>query len=525
MLTAPRGRSTGRGLVALAVGSMVLTGPVGLALAQNAVDPATEAGLSGTLPRPPAADPFDIPTDFPDVAPPETAEDVAAADLTDTPAGGGEAPLPNPSLTFEVSTGVRNDGDNTFSSTGLGLTYLTRTRTQSLELSLGTDITVGADENRTFFPDVNLAYSRDTGVLLLGLTGSFQIREVDGNDGDLVFDTSDLVVDNDGTVTTTNLGLSADIARRAPIGLELNGSYRLREFQDVNDPALNDVETLTLGGAVRLTMSPTLAFRLTGTQTTTDGGGARNTEETRDAYGVRVSWQASPILAVDAGLSQSQSSTDRDQIIPVLDGAGNVIGLVSTGARETIEQRGLVGDVALTWDRPNGTIGLTAEREQTVNGDIDRIGLSRELALAGGGDLRLGLGLTNFDGSDAAVTGNIAYSQPLPGDQRFTATLARTANVDGNDQNVVRTRGELGYSRPLTALSEISFTAGLSRIDVLEGPEDDRSSTTAGVNYTHQITRDWGLNAGYRGTFNRSGAGDDDQNLFLNISRTFTFRP
>ena len=469
---------------------------------------------------------------FPETIQPATRVDarLAGPAAARSVATGPQAPPAGPVLTFDVGFGlVLEDGDLS-NRNSFGFSYRSETREQLLELNLGTAFDVDADgiDTDDTFPDANLAYVRDTGVLLLRLSAAYSVADVNGTipGADFAFDESDIVRD-DGTRSTTQLGFGFDANRRGAVGLEFDSTYQARDYSDTADPDLTDTENLTYQGALRLTLGPTLSFRLTALRSDIEKGGDTDIDEVETAYGTRMTWQARPGTRVDLSLARSRVETDEDETVPVFDPAtGEIVDLVSTGTRLSTERTGLVGDLSLTRQLSNGTAGLSLGRELSANGDIDRLSVSRRLGLAGGGDLRLSFGVVSFEGSDSFPTADLRYSQPLPLGE-LTASLQSDGFVDNDNQNVTRTRATLGYGRPLTPLSDLSVSVGVVSIDVVDGFEDDTVAADLLLGYSRQLDRNWSFNLGYQGTVSREDGGDDDNDstVFVNLNRSFAIRP
>ena len=456
---------------------------------------------------------------FPDPAPPRTELQGPAGTPGPAPVGGGTVPS-GIELTFDVGAGLRSDEDGLALRNTLNFGFTSRTREQLLTLNLGTAIDIDEDgvDTEDTFPDVDLSYVRDTGVLLLSLSASYAVSEIDGRipDADVEFDETDLIRDT-GTRETTALAFGFETGRRDPIGLEGGVSYRERTFRGTSDTDLTDTRTRRMFGAVRLTPAPTLTFRLTGARTETEDGGVIDSRESTRSYGGQVVWQATPITDLDFTLARTRVETTRDT---VLNG-------VVTDQSETEVEKGLESVLSLTRARPNGTVGVRLGRTLTSNGTIDRLSASRALTLARGGEVSLSLGAVRFEGSSSFATINARYTQPLARGQTISASVQRDGFIDNDDQNVLRTRATLGYGRPLSPLSDLSVSVGLAAIEVVDGIDPDAVGGTLNLGYRRTLDRDWTLAAGYEGSYSREdGAdGDSDSTVFVNISRRFTFRP
>ena len=502
-------------------------------------DAATPTGipsLPATLtpaPEPPARPTDTVPPEVVDIDPiaepdvfPETVDPVSelqtVSPSTDprVPVGRGAgnreartSPPPGPQLLLDLGTGLRFDSDDGLALRNtLALTFVSQTREQLLELSVGAAVDVDSDGIKAdnVFPDTRLAYARDTGVLLLSLSASYAESEITGRVPGLDFaiDDTDLIRD-DGTRAFTNFDAGFEIGRRDPIGLRLDASYRQRTYRDTADPDLLDEDFLRYSGDLRFTLDPTLIFRLTGTVTDRQETGLGSVDDRPDdqkttSLGGAVTWQATPITRLDLALAHTRIEDEN--------------------ARDDVD--GIDGSLSLTRDRPNGTIGLAVDRSLTSNGDIYQFTGFREMELANGGALQATLGAGQFSDAGGFTIARLRYSQPLPQGQEVLLGLEREGVTDIDDQNVVRTRATLGYRRPVTPVSDLSLGLGLASFDVVEGFDADQSVIDLDVTYSHEIAAGWRVNLGYEGSVTREDGRADDRYdaVFLNVTKRFDLR-
>lgn len=528
-----------RAVQALALGgALVVAGQVGLGLAQEIVPGApADAGLGAGVPATTAEiDPLDASDVFSERPVPErqTARETVLAqpglpgeDEEETP----EILPPGPSATLDVSTGLRIEDEGLVNRNSLGLTFLTQTREQRLELELGTTIDVqpdgGLDED--FLPDVDLRYLRDTGVLQFSFAGSYAASDVNGSipGPNFFFDETDVIRD-DGTRETTRMAASLEIGRRDPIGLELGASFQERNFSDTEDPDLSDASNAAAEAALRFDLSRRLTFRLTASRVDVeDGGDILDSDQTETAYGGRLTWQATPRTRVDASLARARTETERNETVEI---TSTVTGLfverIPTGRREFEELDGLEGELSVRHRMPNGTLEASLERELTGNGDIDRVALARRLSLADGSDLRLQLGAARFEGSDTVPTFDLRYTRLLKAGL-FETSLQRGVAVDSDDQNVTRTRLNVTHVLPVTPISDLTTTLGVVEIGVVDGFEPDQIGADLAVTYSRAIGQSWSMDVGYEGFLSRDegDASNTENILFVNLRRSFDLRP
>lgn len=438
----------------------------------------------------------------------------------------GEA-APNPSLTADLELGLEAEDGEAGLRADIGLSYLTRTRTQALALRIGTGLELDGDGlgDDAFLPEVRLRYGVESGAAALELTAAYRLREVDGlafalDPGDPDFDEVDLVED-DSRLETVRAGLTLALWRDAPVGLELGADLTRRTYRGTSDPDLDDSRRSGLEAALRLTPRPGLDFRLTAARDASEDDGRLERETETLRLGGRVTWAATPATTVDLALAWSEREETRNAFAVV----GDAIQL--TGGRERLTTDGPVFEGALRQRRPNGSRGLRFSRRLTDDGSITDLELGRALDLPRGAALDLGLGAAHFEDGETILVGRLSYARPLPGGAGLTAALSRSAGTDGDDQDVARTRADLSWRRPLTPVSDLTVSAGLARLDVIDGFEPDATAATVSVGYSRALTPDWSLRARYAHDASRTdGAGTERENRFsLGLGRSFAFRP
>lgn len=466
--------------------------------------------------------PFDTQSAFDFVPPPVPIEDQVDPNQT-------AAAPPGPFLTLDFSTGLRLEDDGLVNRNTVGTTLTARTREQFLEL--GTSVSVDLDLDgveQDFLPEVNVAYVRDTGVLLLSLSAAYAVEDVTGSipGPDFFFDETDVISD-DGTRETTQVALGFELGRRDPIGLEFNGTFQARDFNDTADPDLSDTQNTALNAALRFDLSRRLTFRLTAESLDVVDDGLLEGDERETGVGGRITWRATPRTTVDFALSRNERETIQNETVDVISPiTGLFVESVPTGEREIATQEGLVGDFSIQHRLPNGTVGLNASRDLSVNGDIDRVSLSRRLTLANGANLVLQVGAASFEESDTVPTFDLRYSRVLKRGQ-IEASLQRGVAVDNDNQNVARTRATVDHILPVSPGANLTTTIGLGSIDIVDGFEDDQLSGDLGVTYSRQLGDEWNMNLGYQGSFVRDGneTSDTDNTVFVTLQRSFTLRP
>jgi hypothetical protein len=444
--------------------------------------------------------------------------------------GGPEAAEPNPVVTFDIGLGVVADRDETELRADLGVSYVTRTRDQTLSFTANTDVPLagGDSDGSGFLPRLGAAYAFDNGTSALALAASYSLVEVDGlafildEDFSDIDDPEDLVtVEDDGRLATTRLSARLELWRQDPVGLELGAALLDRSYRDTVDPDLNDTGRVDLDAALRLTPRPGLDYRLTASRTRDEDDDLLDAETVSDRLGARVSWQATPTIALNLSVGRTEVREERNVVVPT--GSG----LVVTDARETIRNDGISFAASATQQRPNGARVLRLERDVNEQDAVLRFGLGRSLSLPGGATLGTALGVTRFEGGEAVATGQIDYALDLPRGVTFTAALAREASRDGDDQERARNSAGLALAIPLTPVSNVALGVRVVDTKVIDGFEADDTVSSVTVGYDYALTPYWGLAASYTHRTARTDGEDTerDDRFSLGIARSFVFRP
>lgn len=179
--------------------------------------------------------------------------------------------------------------------------------------------------------------------------------------------------------------------------------------------------------------------------------------------------------------------------------------------------------VNLSHDRPDGrwTAGVSAEKR---DGRKTRYGVSigRRYDLVRGG-LSLGAGLTWGDTAKAQLNGNLSWTHELP-DGQISLGFRHGLSTGTDDSVRQTTAATFGWQHRITQTSSISVDMGLNNS---RNPGTGLSvrNATMGLGYSHQLTDDWALSAGYRHR-QRDSAGQKARSntVFVTLQRDFTTR-
>ena len=405
-----------------------------------------------------------------------------------------------------------SDGELT-ARTGLTFGLSSVTQRDRLRLSLGVNFEAGdrdpLDDNTGITdPVLGLFYDRTArnATFDFGLT----YRESEVSDSVIQDDLTnqDLIIDN-GTRTDTRLNFGVDLGLQSPVGLNLSGFVRNREFSDTNDPDLFDVDDRGLEATARFRIDPRIIATLGVNWRDFDADG----EETdRLTTGIDAGLQLAVTRRLDVGLSLGRDRVEIDEFI-----GGSPSRRVESGT-----SLGISADL----DMPNGSVGVDLQSDIGENGRRSTFRLSRSMSLPGG-DLSFSAGVVDSESQDLAPLFGVNYSHELPRGS-LSLALRQDPGTSTDSEEVVNTRFSVNYSETINSVS--SWNAGLSVRDVNflnDTLSEDSRRVDLNASYRRDLTRDWDIVSGVR--YSRvvsDGEADRSSNsLFLSIERRFSFRP
>jgi len=412
----------------------------------------------------------------------------------------------NPSL---VTT---PDGTTLTSVTNLGFSVTSETRIDRLRFSIGAGIegedggsSTTADALDVRRSDMAISYARDGINSSLSLSGNFNEADIDdevfGFFVDGVFDPDALIVDG-GTRTRTRLSADFSTGLNAPFGVDVSLGLSSNEFADTFDPDLNNSDSRRLSATARFIINPSTTARLTTSFAETDVEDLLETSRTTQSIGTGVTTQTNTGLEISADLSLDSSET-------------------LNGATVASEDDGVGLSFGISQPRPDGAIALSLSSRIDNSGRRTSASVSREFDLPTGG-LSLSLGVVGQEGQDIELTTRVGYTREAAGGT-LTANLVQSPSTSDGDAFLNTSLG-LDFVAPINSIS--SWTADFSYGSASQfGEEDGDARTSAGVQYSRDLSEDWGLNAGLRHVrISETGADTRTSNtLFLNVGRDFSF--
>lgn len=398
-----------------------------------------------------------------------------------------------------------------FGRTILGFGLESVTSIQSFRLNLGTELEEFQDENDQSFDFTNsfgtLNYTRATRNASVGADLRYRETDVDGEffDEDFAQD-GDIITQDDGTRVSFGFTLRGTVGEDAPVGARFDWAYNEINFEDTDDPSLNDSQLNDIDGQIDFRINPRVTLSLTAGYNDFETEDPDGTDRETTRLGLATEFEVSPILTMNVGLSYEE--------------------IERTGGTEQTDN-GISADVDLTRDLPNGTIGLRFASEVFANEDGRRsfFSVSRDMDLPRGA-LGVTLGVTGSDvvGTDPLIEADYRYDLPAG---QLTFGISQRVVVDDEDNEDINTTLRAAYDQQINRLSSFGFNVGLFDRNALDDDGDDGQRIEIGFSYRYDLTRDWGLVSGITYT-TLSDDDDDDRDrttLFVGVQRSFNWIP
>lgn len=378
----------------------------------------------------------------------------------------------------------------------VGLTLITRTRSQVLEFGIGTelvgDFTDGGTDDFDFRDSfASVGYTVNGANSTLALSASYTERNLE----DEVIGS---IISDGGTETASEFNGRYEFGAEGPFGLTLDARFRERAFENA-DPDLTDDRLVSLDALARFSLSRSMDLRaLAGIQVEKDQDAAGS--ETETSYvGLGLATQTAGGLSFTGDVFFDQTET------------------TTTTPVSSVSEDGIGFSLAATQVRPDGFIAGTLTSRIDDAGRRTRAEVTRSFTTKTG-ELEVSLGVVDQEGSDdLQLVGSVAYSIETPR-STFTVALEQDASTDDGD-TVVDTSLELGYRREINAVSGWEADLGYFATDELNGDDDNR--TTASLAYTRDLTDEWSMRTGY--AYSKDDGSDASNSVFFTLQRDITF--
>jgi len=409
-------------------------------------------------------------------------------------------------------------GTTTLATTSLSFGLTSATPLDTLELTASTAFRVengpNASGTETYFDDTRLGfgYAREGATALFEVSAYLRESRVEflrpledflNDDGaiDLPEDAAEL--EGDGTRLSYGMNSTLELGAGGPAGLILDAGFRQLDYVDVSDPDLTDNRRAQLSATARLSFSPVTEGRFGLSYSTYEDDDAAETQRETSAATAAFVWELSPASTLEAGLGYTVVDTEE--------------------FGDTAREEGATARLALTRELPNGTLSGDIATEVTENGTRYRLGIGREMELPAGA-LAARVGLTALEGDSPEVTAALSWQQELP-TGTLSAELSRDVRLNSNDDEQLATALALGYSYQINAVSGLNFGLRYASTDEA-GPDNRIDNAAFTASYSHRLTEDWDLSAGYTYRHkDRESTGEASSNtVFLGLSREFGAR-
>lgn len=416
-------------------------------------------------------------------------------------------------LVYENNSGSgNNDDEGLSSSTDLGLTLSSKTRTQSFSFQasggLRYNFNGGDDAFELDTPRTTLSYAIENRSSRLSFRGSYRRSDIDDNTFlEDPLDPNSEIINGSGDVARLSLTTRLELGRDRPLGAELSYTKGETRYSGTLDPSFVDTETDELDARLRFDINPQMTAFLFTRSSEVDAAGPGSSDRDTQTTGVGLNYQISPILRAEAELGYTEIETD--------DNAGTVT-----------SQDGIDASFALVRDMPNGTLSFRLSEEETVNGKRRQAFVSRAMEFPWG-NIDLSIGATKTDGLSVEPLISATGSYQIDKLSELTLALTQQSNVNDDNEESINTRLSLGYTRQLTELSSLSAQLTVVDRNAQDSANEDQTSTQFRLSHRYGLGRDLDLVSSYRYSKTRAdnAADSSDTVISLGLEKTFNFRP
>ncbi|WP_289042508.1 hypothetical protein [uncultured Aliiroseovarius sp.] len=309
---------------------------------------------------------------------------------------------------------------------------------------------------------------------------------------------------SDGKRARYNAALSFETGRTRPFGFGTVLEYDKTEYWDTTDPGNYDEETTAAEVFARLQFSPVMESRIAVDWEQYDAQDAANT--TRETWGVTASltYEIDPITRTTASIGYTE--VDERSLL------GSSL------------EDGVTGGLSVTRDIPTGSVTAALSTDINTTGRRDTFEVLGDFETPSG-FINASLGATRLNQGDVNVIGSLGYSHELTLGTVFTATLDRTYDATDAGVESRSTRASLGLDTELTRSASVGLELDYAEVtDVVA----DTKTAVSGLRatYTHELTPDWDVLAGYEYRKREETGGTDRESneLFLTVTREFSIR-
>ncbi len=414
---------------------------------------------------------------------------------------------------------VPEEGTGVIASTILSFGLSSETRTQTLDFDLVTGLRLQDLPNIDDSFDVgdtrlDFGYTRDAANSGLALDAEYlrfdigflrSLTYFEDEDGFIVLpaDFSDL--SGDGTRSDYGYSLSFDGGRQNRIGYNFRLSGSGLQYTDTTDDGLTDTDLIEVDAGLTFALTPVTTTRL--------NYGYSEFNEDDDEQTKRDT------SVVTFGVLHDISETTRFDL---------EIGYADIDERQVISgdsrASGIIGTFGIFRDVANGSASAVIASDLNISGRLNSVLLGRSIPIPDG-DFAATLGVA--DGPDGLVEpiGSLLFDRDF-GPNRFRARLSREVIDDDDGEYFPATVVDVGYIWGLTPLSRFALRATYALTEETSSSPRVEFTNISAV-YSHELTRDWRLNAGidYRVRDDSDIGRASSPLIFASIGKEFFWRP
>jgi len=375
----------------------------------------------------------------------------------------------------------------------------------------------GADSRRLEDPGVQLSYERHGVNTTLDTSARYRLSSIsfldplerDRDFDDDPIDETDLTLDS-GEREQIDLRFGVETGLNDPLGFIFDGRYRDEKFTDTTDPDLFETETINLSGTLRMTLTSKTEARLIFDFEDYQADDVPQTDRITTTGRVGITQIVSKVDTLDARIGFRNIETDETIL----------------GTRRSETEGGFIGDIEYTRELKRGTIGTTVDINESENGRTATWEINRAMALPRG-SLVLSFGLTSDVSDTLRPVGSLEFEHLMKRSQ-FTASINREVRTSSQSNELETTRVALGYRYDINEGSGIDLSADFAQFTEAGGPNvTDSSRANLRAAYNHDLTQDWQLSTGYEFRMEDEDGQDTatSNTIFLTVERVFLIRP
>ena len=425
-------------------------------------------------------------------------------------------------LVIDLSTGIESNdnlglddpspGGALISDTTLAFTYTAETPVSTLALSGSgvlrfADLPAGERTSGLEDPRLSLNFSRDFSDASLQAGLTYRRADLDFSDplGGLTINAlqeADLILDR-GTLVESTADLSFDAGLGQPFGARTDISLNERDYRGTSDPDLYDNRTVSADTTLRLDLSDTTTGRASFGATYYEADNSTQTERQTARGSLGLTQEISPVLVMDASLGYTWVET--------LELTGDSVSDGATGA------------VSLTRSLTNGDASVSYDITRNSNGPRSALSFGRSFETVLG-QFDGSVGMSWNDDGDSQLVGSLRYVETLRTGQ-LSLSVNRSVSTNANDEDIVATQANLGYSHQINQVSSFDISVGVGATeDGGAGAAETRRQQSLQISYSRALTTDWNLTGGYQYRASEdSGDTASSNSVFLTLNRRFEF--